>query len=925
MRIQLKLSLIILLYPLVFYSKGVCQTIQSFEINTEKGLNVTACTLTTSQTYQFRRSVPFFTCDINNKSISSETAQVVQEGNVYRYQFPNRINGTLTLEPDFKPGWKAILTIKNNTSDTLEFSNVVPFGISDEHVYITATGPWALARTKIFRPGLAPVGVILPDNAWEMGYASVELNNDYSVCAITRRKEYDNSQRKRYKTIVSPRGSVEYTFYADVFSGEWQNGLKLMFQERYLYDLEKFDNSLFERKDLKWIRDKYIMTLQGAWDHRFYERSSAKYNFFQFLEEGKKLFGGYDVFCIWPTWPRLGVDQRNQWDLYEDLPFGLEKIKELANYAQANSTKFFITFNPWDQSTREEDPFEGMAKLIQATNADGVVLDTRGSSSRKLQEAADGVKEGVIMYSEGMAVPKDMPGIVSGRVHDAIFMPPPLNLNKLIKPEFAIFRVCQLSQGRIHREIAISFFNGYGTEINTFAPGRPDWMEEEYLYLGRTTKILRENSSVFLNTRWTPLIPTLKDSIWVNKWQNQDKVLYTVFSLLPDGYYGPLFEEKPSGTHHYISLWNHEAIDLVQKNNNWYVPVKVKEFNKQWLNTRREGNVDCVARFPNILEVNLRGDSLFVKTPKGDKIIIWKGLPSYQGVFREFVPGLLNLKVSEVFGRYEGKLVVQLYNGKELMDERVVQMKPGVPWLISTAIKTKTSKRPPKNMVEIPEGEFSFHVSNPDQFIPYPDYSRLEIIHVYRFFMDKYPVTNVQFYKFIQETSYIPKDPVNYLKHWKDGVYPLGQENYPVVYVSLEDARAYAEWVGKRLPSEVEWQYAAQGTDGRKWPWGDEFHGTKCNNGFDRPTPVNAFSKGKSPFKIEDLVGNVWQLTNDVYDNGSYYFGIIRGGSYYKPTSSWWYVQGGPQPLDRTQMLLMVSPGFDRNATVGFRCVKDAE
>lgn len=925
MRIQLKLSLIILLYPLVFYSKGVCQTIQSFEINTEKGLSVTACTLTTGQAYQFRRSVPFFTCDINNKSISSETAQVVQEGNVYRYQFPNRINGTLTLEPDFKTGWKAILTIKNNTSDTLEFSNVVPFGISDEHVYITATGPLALARTKIFRPGLAPVGVILPDNAWEMGYASVELNNDYSVCAITRRTKYDNSQRKRYKTIVSPRGSVEYTFYADVFSGEWQNGLKLMFQERYLYDLEKFDNSLFERKDMKWIRDKYIMTLQGAWDHRFYERSSAKYNFFQFLEEGKKLFGGYDVFCIWPTWPRLGVDQRNQWDLYEDLPFGLEKIKELANYAQANSTKFFITFNPWDQSTREEDTFEGMAKLIQATNADGVVLDTRGSSSRKLQEAADGVKEGVIMYSEGMAVPKDMPGIVSGRVHDAIFMPPPLNLNKLIKPEFAIFRVCQLSQGRIHREIAISFFNGYGTEINTFAPGRPDWMEEEYLYLGRTTKILRENSSVFLNTRWTPLIPALKDSIWVNKWQNQDKVLYTVFSLLPDGYYGPLFEEKPSGTHHYISLWNHEAIDLVQKNNNWYVPVKVKEFNKQWLNTRREGNVECIARFPNILEVNLMGDSLFVKTPKGDKIIIWKGLPSYQGVFREFVPGLLNLKVSEVFGRYEGKLVVQLFNGKELMDERIVQMKPGVPWLISTAIKTKTSKRPPKNMVEIPEGEFSFQVSNPDQFIPYPDYSRPEIIHINRFFMDKYPVTNVQFYEFIQETKYIPEDPKNYLKHWKDGVYPMGQENYPVVYVSLEDARAYAEWAGKRLPSEVEWQYAAQGTDGRKWPWGDEFHGTKCNNGFDRPTPVNAFSKGKSPFKVEDLVGNVWQLTNDVYDNGSYYFGIIRGGSYYKPTSSWWYVQGGPQPLDRTQMLLMVSPGFDRNATVGFRCVKDAE
>jgi formylglycine-generating enzyme required for sulfatase activity len=88
---------------------------------------------------------------------------------------------------------------------------------------------------------------------------------------------------------------------------------------------------------------------------------------------------------------------------------------------------------------------------------------------------------------------------------------------------------------------------------------------------------------------------------------------------------------------------------------------------------------------------------------------------------------------------------------------------------------------------------------------------------------------------------------------------------------------------------------------------------------------VDAFPKGISPFNIADMVGNVWQMTNDVYDNGSYFFNIIRGGSYYKPTSSWWYVKGGPQPLNKTQMLLLVSPGFNRNATVGFRCVMDAE
>jgi iron(II)-dependent oxidoreductase len=111
----------------------------------------------------------------------------------------------------------------------------------------------------------------------------------------------------------------------------------------------------------------------------------------------------------------------------------------------------------------------------------------------------------------------------------------------------------------------------------------------------------------------------------------------------------------------------------------------------------------------------------------------------------------------------------------------------------------------------------------------------------------------------------------------------------------------------------------------RKFPWGGSMDSTKCNYNLNYPTRVDAFPGGASPFGVKDMIGNVWQLTNDIYDNGCYYYEIIRGGSYYHPTASIWYVTGGPVPADHPEMLLLISPGLDRNATVGFRCVKDAE
>jgi formylglycine-generating enzyme required for sulfatase activity len=161
-------------------------------------------------------------------------------------------------------------------------------------------------------------------------------------------------------------------------------------------------------------------------------------------------------------------------------------------------------------------------------------------------------------------------------------------------------------------------------------------------------------------------------------------------------------------------------------------------------------------------------------------------------------------------------------------------------------------------------------------------------VNLKSFYIDKYEITNAKYKEFILAT----KRPSP--RHWESGNYPAGQDNFPVVYVSWNDANAYCRWVGKRLPTEIEWEKAARGTDARVWPWGNTFDLTKCNveswegSG---PKPVGSYPNGVSPYGVFDMAGNVWEWTDSWYDAypGSTYsnpefgkkFRVLRGGSWY--------------------------------------------
>ena len=189
--------------------------------------------------------------------------------------------------------------------------------------------------------------------------------------------------------------------------------------------------------------------------------------------------------------------------------------------------------------------------------------------------------------------------------------------------------------------------------------------------------------------------------------------------------------------------------------------------------------------------------------------------------------------------------------------------------------------------------------------------------------LGRFPVTNDQYATFVRTTGYQPDDKRNFLRHWRDGTPPEGMGNHPVVWVSPRDAEAYAAWTGLRLPTDEEWQWAAQGPDARPWPWGDGFETRRCNGSGPGTTPVDAFPEGASPFGCMDMAGNTWEWTAPGWDNGWHRWRLLRGGSYYAAQGSWWYTDGGPCPNQRHLRFQLMGEGLNRCATVGFRCATD--
>ena len=556
--------------------------------------------------------------------------------------------------------------------------------------------------------------------------------------------------------------------------------------------------------------------------------------------------------------------------------------------------RVFLPTKPWDNGTRPQgqSDWQAIADVVQAVGADGINGDTyngvpkaffdaclaRGGPVVLQPESTISAEEALIwnVQSWGKKVPPDViPAVAKW---------------KWLEPRHMINVENRWSRDR-GNDFQYCFFNGVG--YNAWENVWGIWnglTPRDAQTLRRIAALQRQCAPLLVSAHWRPYAPTLQAGVFASCFPGSvgsGRCLWTLVNRNEYTVAGEHLALPHSAGTRYFDVWNGLELQATTRGAGAAQTAHL-QFT---LEPRGYGAVLALApgEAPDgALAAYLERAAQWAQTPLHSLSAQWQSLP------QQLVP----------------------------------------------IAATAPQQQAPEGMLAIPGGEFDFVVGGVEVEgqtwdgldVQYPWESSARRGHRHRmtlapYFIDRTPVTNAQFLAFMQATSYAPGDSHNFLRHWVGGAPLPGWEHRPVTWVGLEDARAYAAWAGKRLPHEWEWQYAAQGNDGRPYPWGQRWDAAAVppvqrGRTLQPPADVHAHPQGASPFGVLDLVGNVWQWTNEYHDAHTR-AAVLRGGSAYQPQTSHWYF---PQAyrLDQHGKYLLMAPCKDRSGMIGFRCVADA-
>ncbi|MEJ3749340.1 SUMF1/EgtB/PvdO family nonheme iron enzyme [Actinomycetes bacterium KLBMP 9797] len=555
--------------------------------------------------------------------------------------------------------------------------------------------------------------------------------------------------------------------------------------------------------------DCFSVCLAWLWDETLYDHERGEFTVDGFLDAAERDFGGFDGVVLWHAYPVIGLDDRNQFDFYRDVP----ELPAVVRAFQDRGVRVFVDYNPWDTGTRREPVSDeaAVADIVAWLGADGVFLDTLKEGAGKLRAALpphvvlEGesrvplarIEDHAMSWAQWFA-DSDVPGVLRAKWFERRHM---LHHTR-----------------RWHRshldELHSAWLNGVGVLVweNVFGVW-VGWNERDRALLRGARRVHRSHAAWLRSEDWVPL----------------------------DGY---------AGGEVYASRWVHDGQPL------WTVVNRGADVDGPWLVVdAADGFVDLVTGAP-----------LTVTPAVGGRVAVGGPLPA--GGIAAVTP-----------------MIKASFTSLERLEGRLDH---GFPARAAVRLRAPAGGGRRYDLtVRYRVRETGLYGEAPyvDEWKPLPPrlHQRATLrrtVHLGAFEVAPRAVTHGEYAEFLRATGYRPVRPERFLAG-------QGPAEGPVTHVDLADARAYAEWKGLRLPTEDEWQVAAE-------------RGVLHRAG-------------------------VWELTESEHTDGRTRFCILKGGADFRAEGSDWYFDGGPQPPEASVKLLIAGAGLTRSPNIGFRCAQDLE
>ena len=529
---------------------------------------------------------------------------------------------------------------------------------------------------------------------------------------------------------------------------EWLRAMRAWRQEQLARI--QYDDAQYRRPELLWTQRNFVQPQAMVEERYLYDPVQQRYTVDRYLDDLDRRYGGIDSVLLWPVYPNIGIDNRNQWDLPRDMPGGIPALRAMIADFHRRGVKVFFPTMPWATGSRDEGRpnAAAIAKLMTEIGADGVNGDTMDGLPLEYRTASDATGHPLAFEPE-LSMREDRMlayNQQSWAYWDFPFVPM-VSKWKWLEPRHLI-NVCDRWATDHTNVLQAAFFNGVGVESweniwgfwNQFTPRDAE-------ALRRISTIYRAEPELIVSQDWTPHVPTLHYGVYASSFPGAGRTLWTIINRNEfDVREGVMTVEHAAGRRYY-DLWN--GIEISPR----------------------------IAGDRAVLSVALE--------PRGYGAVL--AFEASDGT-----PSLASLLTT--MRAYAAKPLQSYSSEWRFLPQQIVAIEPTAP-----------AAATPRGMIRIPSGDFVFQVHGIEiegenrigLDVQYPWEASPRRAHYHpmamqTYFIDRYPVTNAEFKVFVDAARYHPADDHNFLQHWLNGASRPGEENRPVTWVSLEDARAYA-------------------------------------------------------------------------------------------------------------------------------------